>query len=96
MRTGFAKHAEPALRVAESDEVFAQQAKPDRRSVWFAQLLAERCGYPMAAHQAPHGSIPLNPAQQVVFRRRQHRKMLCPLDAAAGKCTGTAAETLVS
>jgi hypothetical protein len=79
VRAGLAEYAEPALRVAESHEIFAQQAKPDRCTVRFAQLLAQRRWNPVTAHQAPHGSVPLDPAQQIVFRRRQHRKcsVLC-------------------
>ena len=69
MRAVFVEHAEPALRVAEHHEAFAQQFHPHRRAVRFGDLFGKACRDPVAAHDLAHRRVALDAAQQVVFLR---------------------------
>ncbi len=72
MRTVLADDAEPAVRVAEHDQIFTEQTSTYRRAVRLAHLLGHADRQPVRAHQVPHRSVAFDAAQQVVFFGGQH------------------------
>ena len=62
MRAQFVEHAEPALAVAEHDQVLAEQAHPQRRAIGFGHLLGEAGGDPVPAHDLAHRRRPFDTA----------------------------------
>ncbi len=61
-------HAEPALAVAEGDQIFAEQPNAHRRAVRLRDFLRHARGKPMLTHQRAHRRIAFDAAQQVVVR----------------------------
>jgi hypothetical protein len=72
VRTVFAEHAEAPIRVAEGDQVLAEEAQANGCAVRFRQLLGEGGGNPVAAHELTHRRIALDAAQEFVFLLGQH------------------------
>jgi hypothetical protein len=67
MQAELGEHAQLAVRIAEDDQVFAQEPGADRRAVLLRDLVREADRQPVAAHDAAHGRVALDAAQQVVL-----------------------------
>jgi hypothetical protein len=61
--------ANSPLRVAENDQLLAEQARSDRRSIGF-DFFGETGRNPMPPHELAHRGIPLDAAEQVVLLGR--------------------------
>jgi hypothetical protein len=72
MRAEFIHHADTALRIAEGNEIFAQNAHAHGIAIGFGHFFRETGGQPIAAHHLAHGRIALDTAEQVVFMVGQH------------------------
>jgi len=54
VRTVLANDPEPAVRIAEDDEIFTEQPRTQRRSIGFGHFLRHADGQPVRAHQPAH------------------------------------------
>ncbi len=54
MRTIFVDEPDAASAVAKSDEVFAEEAHPHRRTVGLLQFAGQQCRNPIKPHRAAH------------------------------------------
>ena len=69
----FVDHADPAARIAEHDEVLAEELGAERIAIGARQLARRGDGQPVAPHRAAHRRIRPDPGQDFVFFRAQHR-----------------------
>ena len=67
MQAVFVEHAEPALGVAEDDEVFAQQPGAHRRAVGLGHLLRQAGRQPVPAHELAHRRAAFDAAEKIVL-----------------------------
>jgi hypothetical protein len=68
----FAEDAEPARRVAEHHQVFAEEPRAHRRAIAFGDLLRQAHRQPVLPHELAHRRIALDPAQQFVVLFGHH------------------------
>ena len=59
--------ADPALRVAEGDEVFAQQTYAERGTVLLGQVRGLQDGNPVLPHEAAHRRSGADAGEELVF-----------------------------
>jgi hypothetical protein len=70
VRTALVDEADAALRVAEGDQLLAQQLHPHRRTIRRGKLIAEQRRNPITPHELPHRRAGTGPRQQlIVFAR---------------------------
>src|SRR5437660_1554052 len=74
MRAALAKQPKAALRVAEQDQVFAQEPHSDGWAVGLGDLLCKGRGYPIAAHQLAHGRPGTHAGEQVILFSGEHQR----------------------
>jgi hypothetical protein len=72
VRAELAKHANAPVGFAKGDEVLAEQPEPDRGAIRVRQLFGQQRWHPMAAHEAAHRGLALDPAEGLVFFSGQH------------------------
>ena len=68
----FVEHAEPAVAVAEHDQILTQQPHFLRRAIRFRDFFAHAGGDPVAPHQSAHGGIAFDATQNFVFLAGEH------------------------
>ena len=66
------EHAEPALRIAEDDQVFAEKPRAHRRAVALGHFLGHAQRQPVAPHDAAHRRIAFDAAEKLVLFHAQH------------------------
>ena len=71
MRAAMLHDADPAVGVAEGDELFAEQHEPHRLAVGL-EFGGETGGDPVFPHQIAHGRPRPNARQQFIRGCRQH------------------------
>src|SRR4029077_18544359 len=67
VRAVFVEHADASFRVAEHDEILAEQPYALGRTVRLRDFLRQAGRDPVAAHDLAHRGIALDPAEQIVF-----------------------------
>ena len=72
VRAEFVDQADAALGVTERDEVLAEQADADRRTVGFGDLARQGRGNPVAAEGVAHRRALADTGDEFVFLARQH------------------------
>jgi hypothetical protein len=72
--TKFVQEPDPALGVAEGDEVLAQEPHAHRRVVGFADLARQQRRDPVSSHRVAHRTALSHPGDQLVFLARQHSR----------------------
>jgi hypothetical protein len=72
VRAELIDQAHPALGIAESDQVLAQNAQPDRRAIGRRNLACQQRRQPIAAEIIAGGRASCRPNQQLVFFTREH------------------------
>src|SRR6266576_6037979 len=98
MRAEFVDQADPAITVAERDEILAEQFDADRRTVRLGDLRRQAGGDPIPPHRLSHRRPGADAGDQFVFLRWQHRRFLLagslagparqqPAPPLAAKCT---------
>ena len=55
MRAALVEQPDPAMGVAEQNQVLAQELDPDRWTIRFRDLVRKCRRYPIAPHQLAHG-----------------------------------------
>ena len=83
MRAVLVQHAQAAGGVAEGHELFTEQPHAHRRAVALRDFFREASGNPVAAHQAAHRRIALDPAEEVVVLGSEHGSSVAALRAPA-------------
>ena len=66
MRAEFVEETDAALRVAERDEVFAEELDADGRTVGLGQFPREQRGHPVSAHGVAHRRAGTDAGQELV------------------------------
>src|ERR1044071_6351888 len=74
VRAEFVDKADPAVAVAERDEVLAEQLDPDRRAVGLGNLRRHAGGDPISPHRLAHRRPGADAGDQFVFLWWQHRR----------------------
>jgi len=72
MWTIFVEEPDPAVAVAERDEILAQQPDAHRRTVGPGDLARQQRRDPIATHRLAHRRSRAGPGQQLVFLTGQH------------------------
>lgn len=83
MRAVQIEQADSPVRIAEHDQVFAEQPQRDRRPARW-EFLTERGWLPVASEQLATGSPRASLGQQVILFLREHRKTLLRILIAGG------------
>src|SRR5215469_12351478 len=73
MRAISVDKADPAIGVAESDQILAEQAQAHRRTVLLGQFDRQAGGLPIAAEELARGGATTDPDQTLVILTAQHR-----------------------
>src|SRR5947209_5045430 len=76
MRAEFVDQTDPAVAVAERDEILAEQFDADRRTVRLGDLRRQAGGDPISPHRLAHRRPSADAGDQFVFLRWQHRRFL--------------------
>lgn len=72
MRAVFAEQAGSTPGIAESHEIFAQEAHPNRRAVRSRDLFGQQGRDPVSPHQLAHRRLTAYAGEQIVFSLAQH------------------------
>src|SRR5271166_4795778 len=72
MRTIFVEEPDPAVAVAERDEILAQQPDTHRRPIELGDLTHKQGRDPIAPHCLAHRCPTSDPGQQLVFLTYKH------------------------
>ncbi len=72
VHAAFGEHAEPSLGIAEDDEVFAQHARADGRTIGRGDLFRQAGRQPMAAHDLAHRRSAFDAGEQIVVFPGDH------------------------
>src|SRR5262249_35175328 len=73
MRAVQIEHAELPVRIAERDEIVAEKTDRDGLAVGLGDLLGQARRNPVRAHEAAHGGVAFDPAQEIVVLGGEHR-----------------------
>jgi hypothetical protein len=73
VRAHFIEHADATFRVAEHDEIFAEQTHLERIAIGLGDFFDQAGGKPVASDDLAHRRIAFDAAQQIVFLVCQHR-----------------------
>src|SRR5256714_3001955 len=76
MRAEFVDQTDPAVAVAERDEILAEQSDAGRRTVRLGDLRRQAGGGPKTPHRPAHPRPGADAGGQFVFLRWQHRRFL--------------------
>src|SRR5437764_3718840 len=76
MRAEFVDQADPAVAVAERDEILAEQLDADLRTVRLGDIRRQASGVPIPPHRLAHRRPGSDAGDQFVFLRWQHRRFL--------------------
>src|SRR5262245_43416612 len=76
VRAVLVEQPDTAARVAEGDQILAEQSDANGRTVGLGHLADEQRGYPVAAHRRAHGTAGLDTREQGVFFAGEHRAVL--------------------
>src|SRR2546423_13289276 len=76
MRAEFVDQTDPAVAVAERDEILAEQSDAGRRTVRLGDLRRQAGGGPKTPHRPAHPRPGADAGDQFVFLRWQHRRFL--------------------
>src|SRR5690242_21200307 len=72
MRAVRAEEADPPLRVAKADQVFAEKSGLHRGTIGAREFLREECRNPIPPHQLTHRRARTNASQNFIFLVRNH------------------------
>ena len=80
MRAVLVEYADPPFRVAEGDQIFAQQAHASGIAVGLGELTREHRWQPILAQHAAHWRLGSNATQAVVLFLTQHGSSVAATD----------------
>ena len=90
MHAEFVEDADPPLRVAEGDEILAEQGDPQRVAIRLRELFRYGDWVPVPPHDLAHLRVWPNPAKRLVLLVGEHGVSLTSIIVFRGRYTNPA------